>query len=189
LSNFFFQNITKDKSTPKKTLIGDELKSNCSQWATTQSELWEQRMIEHRDMIVDSIHKAIADKIQPKINDIDQFILNLESEYKNHKLETQKSSQAILVVKDLQKNMSRALEGFDKRFERMAQINKEKSDTIGILTQKLEATEVHLTCFRSRMNVLDESLDEHKKRWMNWEVGNTLLTPCYRHKEHKERLR
>jgi chromosome segregation ATPase len=149
----------------------DELKINCAQWGTAQSELWEQRMVEHRDMIVESIHKAIEEKIQPEINDIDQFYRNLESEFNKHKLEVQKTSQAVLVVKDLQKNMSRIIEGFDKRFERLAQINKENSETIGMLTQKLEATEAHLRCFGSRMNVLDESLDEHEKRWMNWKYS------------------
>jgi hypothetical protein len=36
------------------------------------------------------------------------------------------------------------------------------------------------------MDVLDESLEEHEKRWMNGESGNSLLTPCYRDREHKE---
>jgi acyl-CoA synthetase (NDP forming) len=46
----------------------DELKASCEQWAITQSELWEQRMVEHRDSIVKSINQAIEEKIQPKIN-------------------------------------------------------------------------------------------------------------------------
>lgn len=153
-----------------------KLNNDCSQWAIKQSELWEKRMVEHRDQIIENINNAIQEKIQPKINDIDQFILNLESEFKKHKHEAQASSQAIFVVKDLQKNMSTAMVGFNTRFERLAQINKENNNTIALFSHKLEATEAHLTCFSSRMDVLDESLEEHEKRWMDWESGNSLVT-------------
>lgn len=167
----------------------DELKTNCSQWATKQSELWEQQMIQHRNVIVESKNKAITDKIQPKIDIIEKYVLDLEEDFNKHKAEALKTSQATLVVKDLQKNMSRTIEGFDKRFERLAQINRENTETIGVLHHKLEAVEQHLTCFSSRMDVLHESLDENEKRWMSWESGDKRMNPCYRYLDHKKQYR
>ena len=64
---------------------------------------------------MESINKAIEEKIQPKIANIDEFILNLEKEFHKHKRETQTYSQTIDTVKDLQKNMSILVLGFNKR--------------------------------------------------------------------------
>ncbi len=167
----------------------DELKANCTQWAKAQSVLWEQQMLEHRNSIVDSINQAIEEKIQPKITNIDKFVIELEETVKNHKSECSKASQDILVVKDLQKNMSRTIEGFAKRFDRFALTDKEHMETLGTLSQKIDITDQHLTCFKSRMDVLHESLDEHEKLWVNWESGDKRITPCYRDLEHKKQHR
>ena len=82
--------------------------------------------------------------------------------------------------------MSISVLGFNKRFERMAQVNKDQSMTIGNLTHRLEAMEAHHAYFMTRMDVIDERLDEHEKRWMNWESSDPRITPCYRDKAHND---
>ena len=37
--------------------------------------------------------------------------------------------------------------------------------------------------------ILDESIDEHEKRWMSWESGDKRMNPCYRDLEHKKQYR
>ncbi len=157
-----------------------EIKLRCATWSAKQSELWKLEMTQQKEMIIESINKAIDEKMQPKIDRIGQFSINLEAELKQHKLEIQKANQTIASVKDLQKNMSRVIEATDKRFAHLNQVSKQ-------LQEKLEISDQHLTCYRSRMDILHESLDEHEKRWMSWESGDTRMTPCYRDVEHKKK--
>ena len=77
----------------------EEIKTNCAQWAKTQSDLWRQEMLEHRNSIVESINQAIEEKIQPKITNIDKFVLELEGKFDKV---TQKANQDILVVPELE---------------------------------------------------------------------------------------
>ena len=72
--------------------------------------------------------------------------------------------------------MSIIILGFEKRFDRLVIASNEQSLHISQLSQRQDATDVNQACNLSRMNVIDESLEELEKKWMAWESGDPRLT-------------
>jgi hypothetical protein len=97
------------------------------------------------------------------------------------------SSKTVATIKELQKNMSIIILGFEKRFDRLVIASNEQSLHKSQLSQRQDATDVNQACNLSRMNVIDESLEELEKKWMAWESGDPRLTPCYRDMEEKSK--
>ena len=128
-------------------------------------------MLEHRNKIVEGIQQAIEEKIKPIIDKQERYLKVLEQDVSALKLdrEHEASAKTVGAIKNLQKNMSVSILGFDKRFEKLAQINKEQGLEIRQLCQRQDATDAHQVCNLIRMNVIDESLEELENKWISWE--------------------
>jgi hypothetical protein len=83
--NDSFIDIAEDTATYPPITTSAELQEaltkindNCRQWALDQTEIWKAGMLEHRNSIVNSIQQAIEEKIKPKINKQEKYLINLE---------------------------------------------------------------------------------------------------------------
>ena len=75
--------------------------------------------------------------------------------------------------------MSIIILGFEKRFDRLVIASNEQSLHKSQLSQRQDATDVNQACNLSRMNVIDESLEELEKKRMAWESGDPRLSVSY----------
>jgi hypothetical protein len=163
------------------------LNDDFHKWALARTDVWRAEMLEHRNKIVEGIQQAIEEKIKPIIDKQERYLKVLEQDVSALKLdrEHEASAKTVGAIKNLQKNMSVSILGFDKRFEKLAQINKEQGLEIRQLCQRQDATDAHQVCNLIRMNVIDESLEELENKWISWEKGDLSQKPCYKNMEEK----
>jgi hypothetical protein len=74
-------------------------------------------------------------------------------------------------LKELQKSQSKLITSFGDEFEKISTVTKTRAEKIDQTSGKQEFLEHNLILFKAMVVVVDESIIELERKWMNWGKG------------------